>query len=487
MISSKLHIKRSRLGAHVVHTPRRTCSVDKTLSSPEFEHSKLPKVHKKYEQVRREVYCISPRSDFFASESNICNRSDSKIDENFRLEKQSAQGDDKSPTASHSESMQNLPYSRCVKTLLHPRNLEIETQKIHESQKQDKTAKCCSPFAVDVEDSLTRLLHDIHNENRKSARIIRDSKARLLNLQKKTSLNEADIKELGERNELLLREMERFDRLTKSIQKLVGAQVDQVRKSREKSPEHTDTMSRGPFAESNFEMKINTPRNFGGGRNFCTSGIPGGTIPRSKSEIDLTRKLTESYDMQEKLVADNADLEVKRYILYKELMNKDQNLETCRGQIKRLQGELKLLNIENSNLLEKLNKNNPEGDATAMTQCTPCHQEIIPQNQCGDIADIKSAQELVDKLEEYKTSTLEFEKQIGDLEYEVRFLRTEMDSITGEKNSACRGGGVAGPNTCFQQPPGGPPVPPMTKAVSITTYTEDRIESRSDNEFGTAV
>lgn len=29
-------------------------------------------------------------------------------------------------------------------------------------------------------------------------------------------------------------------------------------------------------------------------------------------EIDLTRKLTESYDMQEKLVADNADLEVKR-------------------------------------------------------------------------------------------------------------------------------------------------------------------------------
>lgn len=30
-------------------------------------------------------------------------------------------------------------------------------------------------------------------------------------------------------------------------------------------------------------------------------------------EIDLTRKLSESYDMQEKLVADNADLEVKRF------------------------------------------------------------------------------------------------------------------------------------------------------------------------------
>lgn len=34
----------------------------------------------------------------------------------------------------------------------------------------------------------------------------------------------------------------------------------------------------------------------------------------SFKEIDLTRKLSESYDMQEKLAADNADLEVKRFI-----------------------------------------------------------------------------------------------------------------------------------------------------------------------------
>lgn len=29
-------------------------------------------------------------------------------------------------------------------------------------------------------------------------------------------------------------------------------------------------------------------------------------------DVDLTRKLSESYDMQERLVADNADLEFKR-------------------------------------------------------------------------------------------------------------------------------------------------------------------------------
>lgn len=39
---------------------------------------------------------------------------------------------------------------------------------------------------------------------------------------------------------------------------------------------------------------------------------------------------------------------------------KDQNLETCRSQIKRLQAELKLMNKENSALHERLNRNNPE-------------------------------------------------------------------------------------------------------------------------------
>lgn len=41
-------------------------------------------------------------------------------------------------------------------------------------------------------------------------------------------------------------------------------------------------------------------------------------------------------------------------------MTKDQNLEICRSQIKRLQGELKLMSNENALLHEKLNKNHPE-------------------------------------------------------------------------------------------------------------------------------
>lgn len=56
--------------------------------------------------------------------------------------------------------------------------------------------------------------------------------------EQKTTITEADVKELGERNELLLREMERFDRMTKSIQRLVGGEVT-ARRPRDYMPAST--------------------------------------------------------------------------------------------------------------------------------------------------------------------------------------------------------------------------------------------------------
>lgn len=41
-------------------------------------------------------------------------------------------------------------------------------------------------------------------------------------------------------------------------------------------------------------------------------------------------------------------------------MTKDQNLETCRAQVKRLQGELKMMSKENALLQDKLNVHNPK-------------------------------------------------------------------------------------------------------------------------------
>ncbi|KOB72251.1 Outer dense fiber protein [Operophtera brumata] len=250
----------------------------------------------------------------------------------------------------------------------------------------DKLLQMSSPLGLD-DDPVARQIRDIHNDTRKSARIIRDSKARLLELQKKTTITEADVKELCERNELLLREMERFDRLTRSVQKLVAAEVT-VRKPREYEEQSRIDYIPGTAYEPALhqEMKMNHP-----------------------AEIDLTRKLSESYDMQEKLVADNADLEVKRYILYKELMSKDQSLETCRAQ----------------------------------------------------------------------------EKQVSELELEVRHVRVEMASI--KHNSACAGPG--GQKTCFDQPcgvcppcpapcnPNGPPTPAEREVQKLTVQLRQTEET----------
>lgn len=41
-------------------------------------------------------------------------------------------------------------------------------------------------------------------------------------------------------------------------------------------------------------------------------------------------------------------------------MTKDQNLETCRSQVNRLQGELKLMSKENAVLHDRVNKCNSE-------------------------------------------------------------------------------------------------------------------------------
>lgn len=54
-------------------------------------------------------------------------------------------------------------------------------------------------------------------------------------------------------------------------------------------------------------------------------------------------------------------------------MTKDQNLETCRAQIKRLQGELKLMSKENSVLNDKLNKNNPEVHSLSLSSWSCTH------------------------------------------------------------------------------------------------------------------
>ncbi|XP_063837642.1 paramyosin-like [Ostrinia nubilalis] len=464
-------LPKTRVGTRVEQSPRSVSSVDQTISSPDIPSDK--QVLKRGRA--NELIGKSPRDGHSISETHLpVQQNGPKLKELF-VDKRST-GDDRPSISGSSEDMSRQSASpvkeglrRCAKMA----GQHHDQERGHASRKQEagkccgrtygpKKSRSCSPLGLDIDDPLTRQIRDIHNDTRKSARIIRDSRARLLEIQKKTTLTEADVKELGERNELLLREMDRFDRLTRNVQKMVGNEVSAFKKPRE---ERRQEYMPGSVYEPPLyhEMKMNHPTVLlAGGRSSEPPGVVVCDPPvRSKSEIDLTRRLSESYDMQEKLVADNADLEVKRYILYKELMTKDQNLETCRAQIKRLQGELKMMSKENAVLHEKLSRNSPEGDATAMNQETISQKE---SEVCAQLEKNLEAEELIVKLEKYKTSTVELEKHLGELEVEVRHIRVEMDTVKGA-GGACRGGG--GANTCFEQPAGGPPVPPMSRACGV--------------------
>ncbi|XP_047543639.1 outer dense fiber protein 2-like isoform X1 [Vanessa atalanta] len=453
-------------------SPKSCTSIDQTDISPKLNI--LPKLWGTLKKVdyQMRVLSKSPRERITASESNLPFNNAQLTTEQYRVDKdKSARGDD---IVSDSDNMK-VPSDSSIKCTKMTSNIKghdcKKLQKIWKNDKSDKSGNVSkkspelSQSPAEAEDTLTKQIRDIHTETRKSTRIIRDSRVRLTEIQKKENLTEADIKELGERNELLLREMERFDRLTKTIQKLVGDEVLQMKKSKEHC-QPTYYIPSDVYDSSMYqEMKMNHPTVLLATRKNKIPGVGASELTRSKSEIDLTRKLSESYDMQEKLVADNADLEVKRYILYKELMTKDQNLETCRSQIKRLQGELKLMNNENALLHEKLNKNSPEGDATAMNQEFSCHQASENFSQENDKIPVKNVEDLLSKLKNYKSSTLELENQLGGLELEVRNIRVEMADVKAAAVSACRGGGAR--NTCFEQPPGGPPVPPMTRACGV--------------------
>ncbi|XP_072930964.1 uncharacterized protein [Epargyreus clarus] len=455
-------------------------SIDQTASSPECSvPTKLWNLKKSKDRHIGSNDGKSARDGISASESNLFRNpenttriNESKPAEHIHLEKSVSAH---SPTLDSPDKMHRAasPTKRCCR-IHKPREVLQEGQKLHRTIEGNgkcgysKKSRSSSPLTLDIDDPLTRQIREIHADSRKSARVIRDSRARLLEIQKKATLTDADVKELGERNELLLREMERFDKLTRNIQRVVGAEVAQLRKSKEESHQVFDYVPMSLYETPMYhEMKMEHPTVLLGTRADGPKDHLSCEPPkRSKSEIDLTRKLSESYDMQEKLVADNADLEVKRYILYKELMTKDQNLENCRAQVKRLQGELKLMNKENALLNEKLNKNNPEGDAAAMNKDTPCHKDTEECVLDGETIKVKNVQDLVAKLNHYKSSTEDLEKELGELEFEVRHLRTEMASLKSAAGSACRGAG-GGPNTCFEQPPGGPPVPPMTKSCGV--------------------
>ncbi|RZC31877.1 hypothetical protein BDFB_007523 [Asbolus verrucosus] len=70
--------------------------------------------------------------------------------------------------------------------------------------------------------------------------------------------------------------------------------------------------------------------------------IPMSVVPK------FAKRLSDSYSMQEKLAAENADLEDMRYKLQSDLLNKDQTIEYLQRKLCTIQCEMRMLCKENS-------------------------------------------------------------------------------------------------------------------------------------------
>ncbi|CAK1554041.1 unnamed protein product [Leptosia nina] len=409
--------------------PQGSCTVSKTISSPDL---KLPKLWGNFKSKEHLEACstkITSKEGAIASESNLPNRQQDAL----HIKRKSGQGDERVPGASGVYGAVNMNEG-------HLKTLSKHLKRCEKPGRGDvipKEKKCIlivswsgSPSIACLNEPVTKKIHAIHNKTRKSARIFLDSRRRLQEIQKKPILTKVELKEMNEQNELLLHEMDKIDQYTKMLKSL-SVQLTEFNKrkvgddplcsvSDSDLDECAGVSKRSMFKCDEYRaMDLQSQKP-------CIDNLKG-------NELNLTRKLNESYDMQEKLVADNVDLDNRRLVLTKELLSKDNHLEQCRAQLQRTQGKIKLLEKENSALQDKLTKNHPQGDAT------PVREDTSVQSSC-DVRKIE-----VDKL-------------FGEIED----VRSVMASIK-DQGSACRGGG--GVNTCFAQPADGPPVPPMTKAT----------------------
>ncbi|XP_017775128.1 PREDICTED: putative leucine-rich repeat-containing protein DDB_G0290503 [Nicrophorus vespilloides] len=161
----------------------------------------------------------------------------------------------------------------------------------------------------------------------------------------------------------------------------------------------------------------------------------------------FAQRLSESYDMQERLAHENADLECKRYKLQEDLLCKDQTVDCLQRQLTSLQSELRMIVRENGLLNSKLQ------EVQNSAPCIPKRPPCAPQPPCtpptctprhppcsGDKADNHRQQRMPcgkgkapcpARTEDDETKKLE--KQLNEMEAEVRAIQNELSTVRQER------------------------------------------------------
>lgn len=185
----------------------------------------------------------------------------------------------------------------------------------------------------------------------------------------------------------------------------------------------------------------------------------------------FAKRLSESYDMQERLAQENADLEGKRYQLQEDLLCKEQSLDSLQRQLQCMQQELRHVVKENGLLnckLQQIQESTKKDPCEPMPSlpCPPCQMPRPPggdkesprRQPCGPGKGPCPADE--------NEETKKLEKQLCLMEMEVKAIQNELTTVRQERLHLEQHRRMLAPMTC--PPPCGspcmPPCPPRTDA-----------------------
>ncbi|XP_050295290.1 myosin-9 [Anthonomus grandis grandis] len=284
-------------------------------------------------------------------------------------------------------------------------------------------------FDPAIDAAVLKELEEAEKQAKATAKVITELKNRVGELLQKEKMTEAEAKELEDKNKELKTQMMLFEEKTKRIQALLG-QANLFDKMVPIQPplqtKHAEDILPKMLVcgrQDEYMPKIVLCTD---NKERCRSRSP------SKGRNNLgpmAQKLNESYNLQEKLVCENVNLEGTRYQLQSDLRNKDQTVDSLQRQLCCLQNEMKMVYQENAALNEKL-------QACPNPSCPKNSRSNSPTRggggSCGPGRGICPA-DVENRLQEYSNTTNQLEKQIVDVEQEVRMIQQELLEVQKER------------------------------------------------------
>ncbi|CAH2009726.1 unnamed protein product [Acanthoscelides obtectus] len=329
---------------------------------------------------------------------------------------------------------------------------------------EDKPATEDSTFKFDpaIDSAILKELDDAERQARETVNVIFELKKRVAELAQKEKMTEEEAKELEAKNKELEQLMILFEEKVKRIQQLIMQSnlfesmmpIQPMLQMRHKEDTLPQVLVCG-ITEENIPKiivcdkkngkpkKAKTPRSpqttaVCTPRSTCT---PRGAVSPSQEPVTSTmiqqmpqhpqmnafaQKLNECICMQEKLAAENANLEGTRYELQGALINKDQTVESLQRQLFGLQAELRMVCQENCALTQKLQQGGGAAPYGPESSTSPSKQP------CGKGRAVCPA-DIETRLQEYSENTHNLECQLADMENDVRGMQEELTAVQKER------------------------------------------------------